>query len=123
MRPFTLRPPLFFSGSTRLFSGSVFVISSKVETDMKRRPGLGGLYLRTGISRHLSCRSGAGAAKSEHRKDAGSVRSRRLRARLRTPRGDALQRVRECEMDGRGLPSSLCSLEDLAFSDALQSVA
>src|SRR4051794_1985431 len=113
MRPFTLRPPLFFSGSTRLFSGSVFVISSKVETDMKRRPGLVGLYLRTGISSHLSCRSCSRAAKSEHREDAGSVRSRTLRARVRTPRGDALQRVRECEMDGRGLPSSLGSFEDL----------
>ena len=49
MRPYLLRPPLFFSGSSRLFSGSVFVISSKVETDMNRRPGEVGLYLRTGI--------------------------------------------------------------------------
>ena len=49
MRPLLLRPPLFFSGSVRLFSGSVFVISSKVETDMKRRPGEVGLYLRSGI--------------------------------------------------------------------------
>jgi hypothetical protein len=43
MRPFTFRPPLFFSGSVRLFSGSVFVISSKDETDMNRLPGLVGL--------------------------------------------------------------------------------
>src|SRR5207248_11418041 len=49
MRPFTFRPPLFFSGSVRLFSGFVFVISSNVETDMKRRPGLVGLYRRMGI--------------------------------------------------------------------------
>jgi len=34
---------------SRLFSGSVFVISSNVETDMKRRPGEVGLYLRIGI--------------------------------------------------------------------------
>src|SRR5206468_11131178 len=46
MRPFAFRPPDFFSGSVRLFSGSVFVISSNDETDMKRRPGLVGLYLR-----------------------------------------------------------------------------
>src|SRR6266516_6051964 len=49
MRPFTFRPPLFLSGSVRLFSGSVFVISSNDETDMKRRPGLVGLYLRIAI--------------------------------------------------------------------------
>src|SRR5436190_7689536 len=52
MRPFTFRPPLFFSGSVRLFSGSVFVISSNDETDMKRRPGEVGLYLRMAKLRH-----------------------------------------------------------------------
>ena len=44
IRPLLLRPPFFFSGSVRLRSGVVFVTSSKVETDMKRRPGLVGLY-------------------------------------------------------------------------------
>jgi hypothetical protein len=38
-----LRPPVFLSGASRLFSGSVYVTSSKVETDMKRRPALVGL--------------------------------------------------------------------------------
>src|SRR4051795_468553 len=104
MRPYELRPPLLLSGSTRLFSGSLFVISSKVETDMKRRPGLVGLYLRTGISSHLSRRSCSRAAKSEPGKDAGSVRSRRLRARLRTPRGDALQPHPGRELRGWGPP-------------------
>src|SRR5260221_8103654 len=37
------------------------------------------------------------AAKSKHGKDAGSVRSWRLRARLRTRPGAALQRPGECE--------------------------
>jgi hypothetical protein len=37
------------TGASRLFSGVVFVISSNVETDMKRRPGLVGLYRRIGI--------------------------------------------------------------------------
>jgi hypothetical protein len=49
MRPLLLRPPFFVTGASRLFSGVVFVISSNVETDMKRRPGLVGLYLRIGI--------------------------------------------------------------------------
>jgi hypothetical protein len=43
MRPFEFRPPLFFSGPVKLFSGSVFVISSKAGTDMKRRPADVGL--------------------------------------------------------------------------------
>ena len=49
IRPFVLRPPFYESGASKLFSGSVFVISSKVETDMKRRPALVGLYRRIGI--------------------------------------------------------------------------
>src|SRR3954453_22402414 len=49
MRPLLFRPPDFFTGSSRLFSGVVFVSSSKVDTDMNRRPGLVGLNLRTGI--------------------------------------------------------------------------
>src|SRR5512134_3335838 len=43
MRPLLLRPPVFFTGSTRLFSGSLFVTSENSETVMKRRPGLVGL--------------------------------------------------------------------------------
>jgi hypothetical protein len=43
------------SASTRLFSGLSVVISSKEEVDMNRRPGLVGLYLRTGISDELRC--------------------------------------------------------------------
>ena len=43
IRPLPLRPPFFVSGASRLFSGSDFVTSSNVETDMKRRPGLVGL--------------------------------------------------------------------------------
>src|SRR5688572_26914484 len=54
------------------------------------------------ISDHLSTRSCSPTAKRKPRKDAGSVRSRRLRARLRTPRGAALQPLGECEMGGRG---------------------
>src|SRR2546421_2973051 len=56
------------------------------------------------ISGHLASGSCSLAAKSKSRKDAGSVRSRRLRTRLRTPRGAALQRPRECEPGGRGPP-------------------
>src|SRR3954454_6313838 len=48
-RPLLLRPHFFVTGSSKLFSGFVFVTSSKVDTDMKRRPGLVGLYLRIGI--------------------------------------------------------------------------
>ena len=49
MRPFALRPPVFLSGSVRLFSGRVFVTSSNDETVMKRRPGLVGLNFFSAI--------------------------------------------------------------------------
>src|SRR2546425_10794025 len=49
---------------------------------------------------HLSIRSCSLAAKSKPGKDAGSARSRRLRARLRTRHGAALQRARGREMVG-----------------------
>ena len=49
MRPLLFRPPFFFSGSVRLFSGAFFVTSSNEETAMKRRPGLVGLYFLTAI--------------------------------------------------------------------------
>jgi hypothetical protein len=50
MRPLLLRPPFLVSFSVSAFSGVDFVISSNVETDMKRRPGDVGLNLRTAIS-------------------------------------------------------------------------
>src|SRR6266568_498312 len=55
MRPLLLRPAVFFSGSVRARSGDFLVISSKVDTDIPRRPGDVGLYVLTGIShlRHL----------------------------------------------------------------------
>src|SRR4051794_8450732 len=46
LRPLALRPPVFFRPSTRLFSGSDFVISAKSGYVEKRRPGLVGLGLR-----------------------------------------------------------------------------
>src|SRR5436853_7613434 len=54
---------------------------------------------------HLPIESCAPAAKRPRRKDAGSVRSRRLRARLRTRRGGALQRPCACGT-GRSEPRS-----------------
>src|SRR6266545_3589197 len=65
------------------------------------------------------CRSCSLAAKSKPGKDAGSARSRRLRARLRTPHGAALQRAREREMRG-GPPSLLGGLHDLHEAPALR---
>jgi hypothetical protein len=50
IRPLLLRPPFFVSFSVSDFSGFDFVTSSKVETDMKRRPGLVGLYLRIAMA-------------------------------------------------------------------------
>src|SRR5216684_2517502 len=47
--PWLLRPACFCNLTTRDFSGFVFVISSKVETDMPRRPGDVGLYCLIGI--------------------------------------------------------------------------
>src|SRR5215217_3969404 len=49
MRPLLFRPPVFLAGSTRLFSGSDFVISAKSETVMNLRPGLVGLNFLVGI--------------------------------------------------------------------------
>src|SRR5690348_2307653 len=53
------------------------------------------------ISDHLPTESWSLTAKTKRRKDA---RSRRLRARLRTPRGAGLQPARKCEAGGRGSP-------------------
>src|SRR3954447_24560519 len=60
-----------------------------------------------GPLRRSSC---SPAAKSRSGKDAGSVRSRRLRARLRTRPERALQRPGECEACGRGPSSRLLAL-------------
>src|ERR1700694_5466672 len=49
IRPWLLRPALFLSGSSRLFSGSSVVISSKLAVAMNRRPGLVALYFLTGM--------------------------------------------------------------------------
>src|SRR5436309_12007625 len=61
----------------------------------------------TSLSNHLPSESCFLAAKTKRRKDAGSVRGRRLRARLRTRRGAGLQPARKCEAGGRGLPSNV----------------
>src|SRR5882672_11591204 len=53
LRPLELRPPDFLSPSVSAFSGLVFVTSAKSEYETKRRPGLVGLGLRTGITRRL----------------------------------------------------------------------
>src|SRR5262249_55010296 len=58
------------------------------------------------ISGHLPWGSCPPAAKSRSGKDAGSVRSWRLRARLRTRPDRALQRPGGCETRGRGPPSN-----------------
>ena len=47
--PLKFLPPVFCLGASRLFSGLVVVISSNMETDMKRRAGLVGLYLLIAI--------------------------------------------------------------------------
>src|SRR3954453_4641235 len=54
LRPFKLRPPLFFSPSTRLFSNSVFVTSAESGKVEKRRPGLGDFGLRISLARYPS---------------------------------------------------------------------
>src|SRR5919204_6935652 len=50
IRPLLLRPAVFFSGSVSARSGLVLVISSKVDTDIPRRPGEVGLYVLTGMA-------------------------------------------------------------------------
>src|SRR6266571_3966999 len=49
MRPVLLRPPDFFSGSIRAFSGRVFDTSSNDETDIHRVPGVTGLNFRSAM--------------------------------------------------------------------------
>src|SRR6266850_1624138 len=50
MWPLLLRPPVRFSGSSSDFSGSVFVMSAKSETDRKRVAGVIGRNCRMPIS-------------------------------------------------------------------------
>src|SRR3712207_2832411 len=49
LRPLLLRPPDFLRPSTRVFSGSVFVIGEKSGYETNRSPGLVGLGLRIGM--------------------------------------------------------------------------
>src|SRR5436305_15221684 len=70
------------------------------------------------INGHRPCRACAPAAKRPRRKDAGSVRSRRLRTRLRTRRGGALQRPGACEMCGWGSSANRPFLGDDLGDDA-----
>src|SRR5438477_13187293 len=67
---------------------------------------------------HHPCRSCSIAAKRKQRKDAGSVRSRWLRTRLRTRRCAALQRPSECELCG--WRASFSYLDDLGQPPALR---
>src|SRR6266850_5295006 len=50
MWPLLLRPPVRRSGSSNVFSGSVFVISAKSETERKRVAGVIGRNCRMPIS-------------------------------------------------------------------------
>src|SRR6266480_4890508 len=68
--------------------------------------------------RHLSRNSCSGAAKTEQRKDAGSIRSRWLRMRPRTTRCDGLQPHPECEGCRRW--RSLSCLHDFREAPALR---
>src|SRR5690606_26936859 len=53
MRPELLRPPDLLSGRTSDFSGVDRVISTKSATELPRRPGVVGLYLRMPIDLFL----------------------------------------------------------------------
>src|SRR6266511_3864104 len=70
------------------------------------------------ISGRLSWHSCSAAAKTKSGKDAGSGRSRRLRARPRTPPDAGLQRPAECAGRGRG-PHSRLRRRLLAAADGL----
>src|SRR3954463_3596901 len=58
LRPYELRPPVRGLGASSDFSGLSLVVSEKSETVWKRRPGLGGLRWRRGISELLEPRGG-----------------------------------------------------------------
>src|SRR5712691_995318 len=70
MRPALLRPPFFVSFSVNAFSGLGLVISSKVETVMKRRPGDVGLYLRIGMTQHLPVHPSEAKGQTRHAENA-----------------------------------------------------
>src|SRR5712691_3285372 len=89
-----------------------------LRTRRRVRPRVAGL--RGGaISDHRPWHACSPAAKSRPRKDAGSARSRRLRARLRTRRGRALQRPGECAGRGWGSQTSRFGSRLLAAADGL----
>src|SRR5438477_4806222 len=71
------------------------------------------------ISGHLSWHACSAAAKTKPGKDAGSVRSRRLRARLRTPPGAGLQRPAECAGRGRDRKSTRLNSSHMSISYAV----
>src|SRR5438105_4154707 len=83
----------------------------------RARPRVAACLLGGATRDHRPRHACSAAAKSKPEKDAGSVRSRRLRARLRTPSGAALQRPAVCA--GRGW-WSLSSLGLLAAADGLR---
>src|SRR5579884_2098259 len=70
------------------------------------------------IERHLPCNSCAGTARTEQRKDAGSVRGYKPRTRPRTRRCDSSQPYPACE--GRGGCRSFSDLDDLGEAPALR---
>src|SRR5581483_2829239 len=76
-------------------------------TRRRVRPRVAACLRVPGISSSLLRHVCSAAAKTKPGKDAGSVRSRRLRARLRTPNGAGLQRPAECAGRRRGLQESL----------------
>src|SRR5688572_24109719 len=93
--------------SSRMYEAKSFVPVYQLDfqswmTPTRRPPG----WIFWPTSAHLRCRSYAGTAKTKPRKDAGSARSWKLRARLRTPRGAGLQPPSACEMRRRGVPSN-----------------
>src|SRR5699024_2053467 len=61
MRPEPLRPPDLLSGRTSDFSGVARVTSTKSATELPRRPGVVGLYLRIPIGSSLSSPSALAA--------------------------------------------------------------
>src|SRR5690606_36495839 len=61
MRPVELRPPDLVSGRTSDFSGVERVTSTKSATELPRRPGVVGLYLRIPIGSSLSSPSALAA--------------------------------------------------------------
>src|SRR5438128_12607416 len=76
----------------------------------------------SGISDLPLSRSCSPAAKTKRGKDAGRVRSRRLRTQLRTRPRAGLQRAGECEMRWRGSSSRASLDQDVCEDRAQQAV-